>query len=99
MELTQVIRKPIITEKSMQQAAANKYTFEVDKNASKRDIARAVAKQFGVSVYRVTVMNKRGKTRRVRKTGKEITMPLQRKAVVTINPEQKIDIFETGEKG
>ncbi len=96
MELTQVIKKPIITEKSMQYAAVNQYTFEVDKNAAKKDIARAVEAQFGVEVYRVTVMNKRGKTRRVRKTGQEIVTSVQRKAIVTINPKDKIGIFEAG---
>ena len=94
MEITQVIKKPIITEKSMRHAAVNQYTFEIDKNAAKKDIARAVEAQFGVEVYRVTVMNKRGKTRQVRKTGQEIVTPVQRKAIVTINPKDKIEIFE-----
>lgn len=94
MEITQVIKRPIITEKSMQQAAESKYTFEVDKNATKKDVARAVSMQFGVEVYSVKIMNKRGKTRRVRKTGQEIVTPVQRKAIVTINPKDKIDIFE-----
>lgn len=98
MELLNVIKRPIITEKSIQQAAVGKYTFEVDKNARKKDVARAVSAQFGVEVYRVTIMNKRGKTRRVRKTGQETVLSVQRKAIVTVNPQQKIEIFEVGEK-
>ena len=98
MEVTQVIKKPIITEKSMRHAATNQYTFEVDKKAAKKDIARAVEAQFGVEVYEVRVMNKRGKTRLVRKTGQKTVTSLQRKAIVTINPKDKIDIFEAGEK-
>lgn len=98
MELTQVIKKPIITEKSMKQAAENQYLFEVNKDASKKDIARAVEAQFGVEVYRVTVQNKRGKGRRILKTGQQIVTPKQRRAIVIINPKDKIEIFEAGEK-
>lgn len=80
----------------MRQAAQNQYIFEVTQNANKKDIARAVEEQFGVEVYRVNVQNKRGKSRRAPKTGRQIVTPVQRRATVVINPKDKIGIFEAG---
>lgn len=98
MDLTRVIKKPIITEKSMRNVTQNQYTFEVDKNATKKDIASAVEEQFGVEVYRVTVMNQRGKSRRNRRTGQKTVTSMKRRAIATINPKDKIEVFEVGEE-
>lgn len=98
MDLTQVIKKPVITEKSMRNVVQNQYTFEVDKHATKKGIAQAVEDQFNVEVYRVTVMNRRGKKRRNRRTGRDAVTPMQKRAVVTINPKDKIEIFEVSEE-
>lgn len=87
MEPTEVIKKPIITEKSMRNVGRNQYTFEVAKEATKRDVARAVEELFDVETYRVRIFNKRGKS-----PGRR-----ERRAIVTINPKQKIDIFEKEE--
>lgn len=93
MELTKVLKRPIITEKSLQATVRNQYTFEVAKEATKREITEAVEKQFKVEVYAVKVMNRRGKKRRLGR--RETVTPSQRRAIVTINPKQKIEIFET----
>jgi large subunit ribosomal protein L23 len=59
-----IIRKPIITEQSMDQTADRKYTFEVAKGANKIEIKKAVEEVFGVEVEKVTTMNYIGKPKR-----------------------------------
>ena len=59
-----IIRRPIITEQSMDQTADRKYTFEVAKGANKIEIKKAVEEVFGVKVEKVTTMNYIGKPKR-----------------------------------
>lgn len=59
-----IIRRPIITEQSMDQTAGRKYTFEVAKGANKIEIKKAVEEVFGVEVEKVTTMNYIGKPKR-----------------------------------
>ena len=59
-----IIRRPIITEQSMDQTADRKYTFEVAKGANKIEIKKAVEEVFGVEVEKVTTMNYIGKPKR-----------------------------------
>ena len=59
-----IIRRPIITEQSMDQTADRKYTFEVAKGANKIEIKKAVEEVFGVVVEKVTTMNYIGKPKR-----------------------------------
>ncbi|OQX51489.1 50S ribosomal protein L23 [candidate division CPR3 bacterium 4484_211] len=99
MQINQIIKRPVVTEKSTSRVALNQYTFEVDKKATKRDIAAAVEQLFNVEVYRVRVINRRGHSRRVGKLRLKKMSPSKRFAVVTINPKQKIDVFEVESKG
>ena len=63
----QIIKRPIITEKSMEMLDENKYTFEVDKNANKPEIKEAIEAIFeGVKVKKVRTMNYTGKQVRTR---------------------------------
>ena len=64
MEAQDIIVRPIITEKSMAGIGMKKYTFEVAKNATKVDVARAVEELFGVKVSKVNTLNVRGHFRR-----------------------------------
>ena len=59
-----IIIKPIITEKSMDQVADKKYTFQVAKNANKIEIKKAVEEIFKVEVAKVTTINYSGKPKR-----------------------------------
>ena len=59
-----IIRRPIITEQSMDQGADRKYTFEVAKNANKIEIKKAVEEIFKVEVEKVTTMNYAGTPKR-----------------------------------
>ena len=67
MKLTShdIIRKPVITEKSMAAMAENKYTFIVHINANKSQIKRAVEEVFGVKVANVQTLRTMGKTKRM----------------------------------
>jgi len=98
MNLQGIIKRPIMTEKSMQLASQHRYTFEVEKRASKTQIAQAVAEQFGVEVVKVHVTKVAGKTRRFGKHRRKQTMTSGKKAVVQTKPEQKIDLFELKEQ-
>ena len=80
-----IILKPVITEKSIDNLPDGKYTFKVDKDANKIEIAWAVEQLFGVEVTKVNTMNVTGRQRRVgRFVGKKADW---KKAVVTINKE------------
>lgn len=59
-----IIKRPIITEQSMDQVADRKYTFEVAKSANKIEIKKAVEEIFKVEVEKVTTMNYDGKPKR-----------------------------------
>ena len=60
-----IIRKPVITEKTMNDMAQNKYTFIVDINSNKSQIKRAVEEVFGVKVANVQTLRTMGKTKRI----------------------------------
>ncbi|HIW58009.1 MAG TPA: 50S ribosomal protein L23 [Firmicutes bacterium] len=88
-----IIRRPIITEKSMDQVADRKYTFEVAKNANKIEIKKAVEEIFKVEVEKVTTINYKGKPKRQGVFyGKRADW---KKAVVKLTPSSKtIELFE-----
>lgn len=78
-----IIIKPIITEKSNVEMQAGKYTFEVNKKATKVDVKRAVEKLFNVKVLKVNTINVSGKEKRVgRNVGKTADW---KKAIVSID--------------
>ena len=78
-----IIIKPIITEKSNVEMQAGKYTFEVNKKATKVDVKRAVEKLFNVKVLKVNTINVSGKEKRVgRNIGKTADW---KKAIVSID--------------
>ncbi len=89
-EPREVIRRPILTEKSMRGAEAGKYTFEVAPGYNKLAIKAAVEQLFGVRVARVNVLNIPG---RVRRRGQHrYRVGGRRKAIVTLRPGDKIDL-------
>ncbi|HEY8450371.1 MAG TPA: 50S ribosomal protein L23 [Bacillota bacterium] len=88
-----VILRPVVTEKSMAQVADGKYTFVVDRRATKPEIRRAVEELFNVEVERVNTITMRGKVRRMgRYVGRR---PDWKKAIVTLKEGQRIkQLFE-----
>ena len=95
MEITQVIKGPLITEKlDRAREKHRQYSFIVDRAASKYDVARAVTALFKVSVEGVRTAVIRGKIKRIGTSmGKR---PNFKKAFVTLKEGDKIDLFEGG---
>lgn len=90
--VTDVLKKPVLTEKSLTlQAEENKYTFDVELTASKPEIRNAVEKMFNVKVEKVNVMRVKPKTKRV---GKYVGKTNRRKkAIVKLAEGYSIDFF------
>ena len=89
-----MIRKPVVTEASMAATAERKYTFVVDKRATKNEIAKAVDKLFDVKVEKVNTINYDGKKKR-KGAGRPGKRPDWKKAIVTLTEDSKtIELFE-----
>ncbi|SHI18702.1 50S ribosomal protein L23 [Sporanaerobacter acetigenes] len=88
-----IIIKPVITEESMDAMSDGKYTFVVDKRATKSDIKHAVEKIFDVKVEKVNTMNMLGKEKRM---GVHVgRRPSWKKAIITLTDDSKsIEFFE-----
>ena len=89
-----IIKRPIITEKSMAQGDIKRYTFEVAKDANKIQIAKAVEEIFGVKVAKVNTLNMYGKEKRTGRypAGRRASW---KKAMVTLTADSKsIEFFE-----
>ncbi len=88
-----IIVKPIITEKSMDDMAEGKYTFEVSKRATKVEIKKAVEEIFNVEVEKVNTMNVIGKIKRQGMTSGR--RPSWKKAIVKLKEgSDPIEFFE-----
>jgi len=92
MHLYRVLHRPLITEKNSILQAQGKYAFKVAEEANKEQIKQAVEKAFKVTVTGVNVMTVAGKRRRMR--GREVMSPSWKKALVTLKPGDKIELFE-----
>jgi len=87
-----IIKRPLVTEKSMNLTSAGKYVFEVDKDANKLEITDAIEKVFKVKVAKVNTLTVKGKLKRTR--GAPGYTADWKKAYVTLEPGQRIEIFE-----
>ena len=94
-DLSQVVRKPLVTERFADlRERDNKFIFEVHPHANKHEIRQAIEHYFGVKVTQVRTMNYRGKVKRMgRFSGKRADW---KKAVVTLAEGDTIDLFEIG---
>jgi len=88
-----VLKRPVITERSADLMTEKKYTFEVDVRANKTEVKDAVEQIFGVKVEKVNIMNYKVKFKRV---GRYSGMTnKRRKAIVKLTEDSKeIEIFE-----
>ncbi|MBQ2567556.1 MAG: 50S ribosomal protein L23 [Clostridia bacterium] len=88
-----VIIKPVVTENSMDDAQAKKYTFKVAVDANKTEVKNAVEEIFGVEVAKVNIMNVKGKVKRM---GRYVGMTAaSKKAIVTLTEDSKeIEFFQ-----
>jgi large subunit ribosomal protein L23 len=96
LEATQIILRPVISEKSMDQSTVNKYTFAVADGTNKMQIKDAVEELFKVTVLSVNVMTtKRKEKSRNRRRGRQVGYSTPwKKAVVTVKAGDKIEFFE-----
>lgn len=92
MNPREIVKRPVITEASMENLAQGKYTFAVDPRANKTQIKQAIEELFKVKVKKVNTMNVRGKVRRV---GVHVgRRPDWKKAIVTLEEGQRIEFFD-----
>ena len=89
-----IIIKPVVTERSMENMESKRYTFKVDTRANKSEIKKAVETIFGVKVKQVNTMNITGKKKRMgANVGKR---PDWKKAIVTLTEDSnEIEFFES----
>ena len=89
-----ILLAPVASEKSYSLIDEGKYTFIVAPHANKTQIKIAVEKVFGVRVVSVNTLNRAGKRQRTRHGwGRRIN---RKRAIVTVAPGEKIDIFQSG---
>ena len=93
MHVLQVLKRPVITEKSTMLQEANKYVFEVLPKANKPQVREAVERAFAVTVVSVNIVPIHTERRRMG-NGRWQIRKTSKKAVVTVAPGQTIQFFE-----
>ena len=89
-----IIKRPVVTEQSMELAGRKCYTFEVDPRANKIQIAKAAEEIFDVKVAKVNTLNLQGKVKRQGRYP-EGRRPARKKAMITVTEDSKtIEFFE-----
>lgn len=97
MEITEILRQGLITEKTVQLQAQNKYTFKVAMGANKIDVRRAVETIFKVKVVSVNMIRMPGKVKMIRRKGsapRPVPPREWKKAIVTLREGQTIDALK-----
>lgn len=88
-----VILKPVVSEKSYALLDDNVYTFVVAPDANKIEIKAAVEAIFNVKVTKISTLNRKGKRKRNRRTGKFGQRPDTKRAIVALAPDDRIELF------
>jgi large subunit ribosomal protein L23 len=92
MNLYEVLRRPVITEKSSSLQAEGKYAFEVARGANKHQVKQVLEKEFKIKVSAVNIITVPSKERKV---GRRVVFTQSwKKAIVTLQPGDKIEFFE-----
>ena len=88
----QIILRPLVTEKGMHRSTRyNAYAFEINRQATKDDVKRAIEELFSVKVVKVHTQNRKGKPRRTKfRAGRTKDW---KKAIVKLDSEHRIDFF------
>lgn len=94
MDQTSILIRPVITEKSMDEAGRSRFSFIVGKNANKGEIKKAVEEQFKVNVISVQTLIAKGKRGKVARRRTKITFSPVKKAIVGLKEGQRIELFE-----
>ena len=93
MHVLQVLKRPVITEKSTMLQEQNKYVFEVLPKANKAQVREAVERAFEVTVINVNMIPIHVERKR-QGNGRTLTRKTSKKAIVTVAPDQTIQLFE-----
>ena len=91
-----VIIEPVVSEKSYALMEVGVYTFVVNPAANRIEIRDAVEKIFGVRVLKVNTLNRKGKRKRNRRSPSYGTRADSKRAIVTLQAGDRIDLFEGG---
>ncbi|MBN2401726.1 MAG: 50S ribosomal protein L23 [Spirochaetes bacterium] len=92
MNYNDIITRPIVSEKTTDMSQKNKYVFRVPRKANKHIINKAIKEIFNVTPVKINVMKVRGRRKRVRyQYGFTSSW---KKAIVTLNQNEKIELFE-----
>jgi large subunit ribosomal protein L23 len=89
-----VLIRPVVSEKSYALMEQNVYIFIIDPKATKIDVRHAVEQAFGVRVVNVNTLIRKGKSTRNRRTNVKGRRPNSKRAIVTLHPDDSIDLFE-----
>lgn len=85
-----IIRRPVITEKSSMIGELGKYVFEVAPDSNKISVKKAIQEIFDVKVTKVNILNVKGKVKRFKGTKGKLSD--RKKAIVTLAENQTIDL-------
>lgn len=94
MDMYRVIKRPLITEKSVQDAKLGKFTFLIAHNAGKNAVKKAIETTFKVNVVDIATNIQKGRKKRTGPKRIEIEMSVVKKAIVKLLAGQKIDLFD-----
>lgn len=98
MTISFIIKRPIITEKSLSDVQNGVFTFEVDKKATKIQVKKSIEEMFNVHVQAVRTVRRKGKKRLIGKRRQIIYGADIKIARVKLASDEKIDLFEVGGK-
>ena len=88
-----LIKRPLVTEKSIANQNVGKYSFVIDKRATKFQLASEFEKLFAIKPLAVNIFNTKGKVKSNWKTRKPIFKSDLKKAIITVKKDQKIDLL------
>ncbi|MBN1162262.1 50S ribosomal protein L23 [Patescibacteria group bacterium] len=98
MRFSNIVEKPVITEKSFSLASQDKYVFKVNLKSAKSIVAKEIERLFGVDVVKIRTSISPGKRKRIIGTRNFTKTPKWKKATVQLKKGQSIDLVEAGEK-
>ena len=88
--LYNIIKFPVVTEKSTKISENNQFVFKVDIDTSKDEVKKAIEKIFKVNVTKVNIINKQNRTKLTR--GRKVKVSGFKKAIITLKKGQSIDL-------
>jgi large subunit ribosomal protein L23 len=99
MNLSQVIIKPVLTEKSVRGELGNKFSFVINQGATKIDVKQAVKMLFGVTAIKVNIKKGQPKFRLGRGRRPMQKRATTRQAIITLKAGEKIDLSKLADAG